>query len=230
MKVEAIVVAAGVGSRMQSPIKKPYLLLHQIPLMIHTLRALSKCVGIHRMVVVTGEEDQMYAKELIRRFQVEGTFAWVSGGKERQDSVRCGLAGISQDTDVVLVHDVARPFITADEVQRVIMAAWESGASTLATPVKDTIKEVKNGLAIRTIPRQTIYAVQTPQAFQAPLLRYAHEKAKIEGVQVTDDASLVEWLGQPVAIVQGSYRNIKITTPEDLLIAEAFLSERGEHV
>jgi 2-C-methyl-D-erythritol 4-phosphate cytidylyltransferase len=222
VRVEAIVVAAGSGSRMRSETKKPYIRLQGVPLLIHTLRALQTCDLIERFVVVTAGEDRTYAEELIRKY-LYGSFQLVSGGAERQDSVRCGLAAISEDADVLLVHDAARPFVNAEEVRNVIEAAWQTGAATLGTPVKDTIKEVENGTVVRTLPRHKLFAIQTPQAFHPSLLREAHHQALAEGVQVTDDASLIEWLGKPVAIIPGSYRNIKITTPEDLVIAEAFL-------
>lgn len=225
MNVEAIVVAAGAGTRMRQKTKKPYLLLRGEPLLIHTLRALRRCGAIGRFVVVTADEDRVFAAEMILRFFSDMPFTVVAGGEERQDSVRCGLAGISRETEIVLVHDAARPFVSAEECMRVIEAARQAGAATLGTPVKDTIKEVAAGKILRTLPRENLMAVQTPQGFRAELLREAHRQAAEKGFRGTDDAGLVEWMGRPVALVPGSYRNMKITTPEDLLIAETFLKE-----
>jgi 2-C-methyl-D-erythritol 4-phosphate cytidylyltransferase len=224
VRIEAIVVAAGAGTRMGSPVKKPYILLQNVPLLIHTLRALRRCERISRYVVVVAQEDLAEAEAMIRNDGF-GSLQVVPGGAERQDSVRCGLQAVSQETDVVLVHDAARPFVSPQEIDHVIEAAWEIGAATLGTPVKDTIKEVQESTVVRTLKRDRLVAVQTPQAFRVPLLREAHQRALAEGVMGTDDASLLEWMGHPVMVVPGSYRNLKITTPEDLWIAEMFLQK-----
>ncbi|MFC4765974.1 2-C-methyl-D-erythritol 4-phosphate cytidylyltransferase [Effusibacillus consociatus] len=223
MKVSAIVVAAGTGSRMKSDVKKTYMEIAGVPLIIRTLRALEESSLIKEIVLVVGEEDLDDAKSLMDQYGIRRVIRYAAGGPERQDSVRNGLQAVDDSVELVLVHDGARPFINAAEIDRVIQSAAEYGAATIGTPVKDTIKKVENGFVAETIPRQALYAVQTPQAFQAKLLRESHKKASESGYRSTDDASLVEWTGHSVRIVEGSYRNIKITTPEDLIIAEAFL-------
>ncbi|WP_018131255.1 2-C-methyl-D-erythritol 4-phosphate cytidylyltransferase [Effusibacillus pohliae] len=223
MRVVAIVVAAGSGSRMQTKIKKPYLEIAGVPLLVRTLRALERSALIREIVLVVREEELAEAKRLIDQYGIRKVIRYAAGGAERQDSVRNGLRMVDDAADLIVVHDGARPFVTADEIDRVIAAAAECGAATIGTPVKDTIKKVADGTVEETLPRETLFAVQTPQAFRAQLLRKAHAMAVAAGCRSTDDASLVEWTGHPVRVVEGSYRNIKITTPEDLLIAEAFV-------
>lgn len=223
MKVSAIVVAAGSGTRMQSNVKKPFIEIAGVPLVIRTLNILEQSPIIKDIVLVTGERDIEYAKRLIEQFGLRKVIRYAPGGAERQDSVFNGVQAVDELADMILVHDGARPFISLQDIENIVNEASRYGAATLATPVKDTIKKVAEGFVQETIPRHTLYAIQTPQAFQASMLREAHLKAMEQGYYATDDASLAEWLGYPVRIVEGSYRNIKITTPEDLLIANTFL-------
>ncbi|GAX89347.1 2-C-methyl-D-erythritol 4-phosphate cytidylyltransferase [Effusibacillus lacus] len=225
MKVSAIVVAAGNGTRMRTDKKKPYMDIAGEPLLVRTLRAIESSPLVREIVLVVGEEDLNEAKLLVDQYGIRRVTRYAAGGIERQDSVRNGLEALDSAPDLVVVHDGARPFVTAEEMERVIQAAADCGAAIIGTPVKDTIKRVSNGLVQETIPRNDLYSVQTPQAFRTQLLREAHEKAARNGFRGTDDASLVEWTGHPVKIVEGSYRNIKITTPEDLVVAEAFLQK-----
>lgn len=227
MKTSAIVVAAGSGTRMQSNVKKPYLDIAGVPMMIRTLTVLEQSPVVKDVVLVIGEQDLKHAKGLIEQYGLRKITRYVPGGPERQDSVHNGVRAVDEHADLILVHDGARPFITREDVENVVLEASRYGVATLATPVKDTIKKVANGFVQETIPRQTLFSIQTPQAFQAEILREAHQQAAEQNYRGTDDASLAEWLGHPVRIVEGSYRNIKITTPEDLLIAKAFLQSEA---
>jgi 2-C-methyl-D-erythritol 4-phosphate cytidylyltransferase len=153
----------------------------------------------------------------------------VAGGAERQDSVRHGLlACAAAEADVVLIHDGVRPFFDPGRIDAVAATAARVGGCVVGVPAKDTVKEVRDGLIRRTPDRAGLWLAQTPQAFRFGVIRDAHEQAWREGFRGTDDASLVERLGQPVAMLEGSYRNIKITTPEDLVVAEAFLKEAAQ--
>jgi 2-C-methyl-D-erythritol 4-phosphate cytidylyltransferase len=164
-------------------------------------------------------------EEIVARFAFTKVKAVVAGGSERQASVRLGLeACLAADEDLILVHDGVRPLLTADCIDRLLPVAARFGACILAVPVKDTIKEVAAGVVQGTPDRQRLWQVQTPQVFRLGLLRRAHRQAQRDGYLGTDDAALVERLGEVVAVVEGDYRNIKITTTEDLLIAQAFLT------
>lgn len=225
LKVSAIVVAAGSGSRMKSKTKKPYLEIAGRPLIVRTLQALEQSALIRDIVLVVGEEELNDAKRLVTQYGIRRVTRYAPGGKERQDSVQNGLRVLDATVDLVVVHDGVRPFVEPEEIDRVIETAAEFGAAAIGTPVKDTIKKIKKGGVVEeTLPREALYAVQTPQAFQARILRDAYKKAGAVS-QYTDDASLVEAAGYPVRVVDGSYRNIKITTPEDLTVAEALIKE-----
>jgi 2-C-methyl-D-erythritol 4-phosphate cytidylyltransferase len=225
MVVNAIVVAAGKGERMGTALPKPFLPVAEVPLVVHTLHALSQSPLIKKILLVVAAEREQLSQELL---QQHGPFAapvsLVHGGPERQDSVRLGLAALEQECDIVVIHDAARPFISADVIDRSVMTAAECGAALAAIPVRDTIKRVnQEQFVIETVPRQDLWLAQTPQTFRVPLIRAAHARAHQLGVRVTDDAALLEWAGGTVKIVVGDARNFKITTPEDLQLAEALL-------
>jgi 2-C-methyl-D-erythritol 4-phosphate cytidylyltransferase len=151
----------------------------------------------------------------------------VSGGAERQDSVRYALAQVPSDADIVLIHDAVRPFMTQRMIDEVVAAARKGGAAIIALPTRDTVKQVRPDRVIeRTVDRTSLWLAQTPQAFRRDWIEIAHRKAHAEGVQATDDAFLVEWLGHSVVVVEGSGENIKVTRPEDLVIGEAILASR----
>lgn len=230
MHTEVIVVAAGSGSRMGSDIKKQYLPLAGAPILIRTLQGLAECPSVDRMVLVVSEDDREYVHTLCQEHQIMKIGAIVAGGRERQDSVRRGLDALDDKTELVAVHDAARPLVTMEEVEAVLAAARDKGAATLGVPVKDTIKRVEGDLVKETLPRSELFAVHTPQAFHRRVLADAHQRSLEEGGLGTDDASLVEWAGVPVAMVEGRYTNLKITTPDDLVIAEALWKLKGERV
>ncbi len=225
VRVVALVPAAGSGSRLGSARPKPFVPLAGRPLLAHTLARLERVPLVEAIVVVVAE-DQVEAcrSEVIRPFGLARVAAVVPGGAERQDSVRAGLAALPDWADVVLVHDGARPLVPPEVVEAVARAAAASGAATAAVRPKDTVRDD----AGRTLDRARLWLVQTPQGFRPALLREAHVRAAADGHTGTDDASLVERLGRAVAVVPGSYRNLKITTREDLAVAEALLAEEAE--
>lgn len=221
----AVVVAAGRGTRMGSADNKPYMQLAGRTVLAHTIEAFEECEAVTSIVLVVTPNEEKRAAEVIRLEGFRKITAIVPGGAERQESVYAGLSAL--DTDGVLVHDAARPLITSAQVVACCRAAEEHGAAAVAVPVKDTIKVTDgNGFIVSTPERKTLWSVQTPQAFVRLELMQAHRRALEEGATVTDDASLLERLGRKVAIVKGDYSNLKITTPEDLPIAELLLARR----
>ncbi|MBL0389432.1 2-C-methyl-D-erythritol 4-phosphate cytidylyltransferase [Tumebacillus sp. ITR2] len=226
MQTEVIVVAAGSGTRMGSAMKKQYLPLDGAPILVRTLQTLAACPTVHRIVLVVAAEDVPYISELIEAYHLSKIGDVVAGGRERQDSVRNGIGALLHNTEIAAVHDAARPLVTPEEVEAVLTAAKMFGAATLGVPVKDTIKRVDQGQVRETLQRSDLWAVHTPQAFRCEWLAEAHMRAWEQDYTGTDDASLVEWAGYPVSMVEGLYSNLKVTTPEDLVIAEALWRAR----
>ncbi|GAM09195.1 2-C-methyl-D-erythritol 4-phosphate cytidylyltransferase [Geobacter sp. OR-1] len=230
MKVIALIPAAGMGKRMGAGINKQYLFLSGVPIVARTIAVFEASPLVDEIYVITPAAEIPFCQEQIvtaHRFAKVRTI--VPGGAERQHSVLNGLRAVTDasEDDVVLIHDGVRPFITPDIIEKAIETAQSSDGALVAVPAKDTIKVVENSLIRETPPRETIWQAQTPQAFRYGIIRTAHEKAEEEQFLGTDDSSLVERLGGKVRVVMGDYRNIKITTPEDLVLAEAFLSAGG---
>ena len=222
-RIGAIVVAAGQSSRMRG-VDKIFYPLGGMPIVWHSLSTLLSHPSICQTVLVTAKENVRRADELVASYAQGGEVSVCEGGERRQDSVLRGLERLG-NCDMVLVHDGARPFITDEVLDRGIAAALEKGAAVAAVPVKDTIKQSDDSDVVeRTLPRDRLWAVQTPQIFDASLLREAHEKVH---ETVTDDSSMVEAIGHPVKVFRGSYFNIKVTTPEDLTIARAIIRENA---
>lgn len=217
-----IIPAAGQGKRMGAGKNKLFLLIDEVPIIIHTLRAFEQDEACKDIIMAINEEERSYFEELIHIYRIQKSVRFIQGGAERQESVYNALKHV-KSTDYVLVHDGARPFVTGEMIRCVLGAAKQTGASICAVPVKDTVKKVECDTVVETLERSQLRAVQTPQGFHVPLLLEAHESAKQESFLGTDDASLIERVGKKVGVVQGSYYNIKVTTPEDLLIAESFL-------
>ena len=230
--VTAILLAAGTGLRMgQGPLPKQFLPVGGIPILAHTLIRFERAERIDSMILVTRQQDRTRCEEIIAKYGISKISAIVEGGKERQDSVWQGLQVVHPQTEIVLIHDVVRMFVTTTLITDVIEAAQKHRACVTAVPVKDTIKRTerqhgapKNSVMVRadrpleffvdeTLDRTTLWQIHTPQAFQYPFIRDIHEQARQKGFYGTDDAMLAEHFGYPVNIVQGSYRNIKITTP-----------------
>ena len=225
--VSAIVVAAGSGQRMGKD--KQFLPLLGIPVLARTLLAFQSCDSVRDIVIVAKEEAIPDVERLIDTYAITKAVSVVAGGKERQDSVANGISALSDDTVYVAIHDGARPLITPEEISNVISVAGETGAAALAVPVKDTIKRVDNNRKIIETPiRSTLMAMQTPQVFNLQLYKKAMAIANSFGASVTDDCQIVEMSGHSVYTVEGSYRNIKLTTPEDVLFAELLL--KGENI
>jgi 2-C-methyl-D-erythritol 4-phosphate cytidylyltransferase len=216
-----VVVAAGKGSRMGSTESKQYLLMDHKPILVHTLEVFQQIAEVSSIVLVVGEGDESRCSQYTEQYKLSKVSAILSGGSERQASVLKGLRALPADTDWVLVHDGVRPFVTTQHVIACWQQAIKEGAAVLAVPVKDTVKIVNAEGYIESTPdRRSLWAIQTPQAFRLVDLIAAHERAEVDEFIGTDDAMLLERLGSKVAIVEGSYGNIKITTPEDLTWAE----------
>ena len=229
-KVVAIVPAAGAGKRLGLGINKACAKLAGAPLLVHCLHMLEKTKLVTEAIVVLAPAEVEEGEQLLDRYQPEYFPALpikvVAGGKERQDSVANALAAVPDDAAYIAVHDGARPFAGRAVFERTLAAAKEQGAAIAAVPVKNTIKVVDaSGVVVDTPMRSTLVAVQTPQIFRASLLKEAYAALAAKPAAVTDDASVVELLGHRVVVAQGRYENIKITTPEDLVLAEHFLEE-----
>lgn len=218
----AVIVAAG-GSRRMGGIDKIFAPLAGRPLVAHAVSAFNAHAGFESLVLVVAAERVAEADAALRRFTFRKLAAICAGGERRQDSVRLGLERIGR-VDIVAIHDGARPLVTGDLLSAGLAAVQETGAATAAIPVVDTLKQADDaGIVFRTVPRDRLWAVQTPQFFDYALLLAAHREARAE---VTDDAMLIEARGGRVKLFPGSPRNLKVTTPDDLLLAEALL--RGE--
>ncbi|MEF9959834.1 MAG: 2-C-methyl-D-erythritol 4-phosphate cytidylyltransferase [Niameybacter sp.] len=224
-KIAAVIVAGGSGSRMGTKIKKQYLKLKGKEILVHTVERFSTMAQVDEIIVVTGQEDIEYVTELLKEtYQIEKVKCVLAGGKERQDSCYNGIKGVSKDIEYILIHDGARPLISEQTIRSSIEKVKEYKACIVAVPVKDTIKQVdETGKVIHTPKRETLWSIQTPQVFEKNLIIEAYEKAKQNQVIATDDSMIVEAFGENVYIVQGEYTNIKITTPEDLLLAERLI-------
>jgi 2-C-methyl-D-erythritol 4-phosphate cytidylyltransferase len=226
----AIIAAAGTGSRMASDRPKQFLQLAGSPIIFHTLKPFELCESIQEVIVVLPPEESAAFLALAAKQGLRKLARVVPGGPTRADSVKRGLMAIRAATaEIVAVHDGVRPFVSVEEIDNTIAAAQRDGAAILATPVTDTIKLVVEGktdeIIVKTLLRQNLRQALTPQCFRYELLRKAYEQADVNDPSLTDESALVERLGHQVTIVAGSARNIKITTPRDLLIAETFLNE-----
>lgn len=220
----AVVVAAGQSRRMGGGVNKQLLSLAGRPVLACSLAAFEECADIEEYVLVVGAPDVAKFSRLVReQWGCRKMAAVVAGGATRQDSVWAGLLALPGDTQVVVVHDGARPFLTGELIQQVVAEAIRWGAATLAVPVRDTVKKVAHDFVVATVPRESLWLTQTPQAFSFPLLLEAHRRARTAPAQAPapDDAFLVEALGCRVKIVTGSPTNIKITTPGDMVLAQA---------
>ncbi len=216
------VVAAGESRRMDG-IDKLFAPLGGIPLLAHCLKTFDSAPLVQSISIASSPSNQGDVTSLVREYRLEKVVSVVEGGGRRQDSVLKALRELG-GSDIALIHDGARPFVDHRMIERAVSAAVESGAASAAVPVKDTIKIADAGMRVKeTPPRDSLWAAQTPQAFAYDLILKAHSRV---GHDATDDASMVEFMGHPVALFMGSYDNIKVTTPEDLHIAEAIIQSR----
>ncbi len=223
----AVIVAAGSSQRMGGE-NKLLLELAGVPVLTHTLAAFEKCAAIRDIVLVCREQDILPYTELARAAGIEKLRTVTRGGDSRTASVLAGISAAPADTVLVAVHDGARPLVSEAVIAEAVYAAAETGAAAPVVPVKDSIKRIEDGCIAADVPRDTLAAVQTPQVFRRETLLRALNDAVRQGRTFTDDCAAVEAIGQAVAATHGSYENIKITTPEDLLIAEAFLQKGAE--
>lgn len=230
MNVHVIVPAAGAGRRFGADIKKQYLMLGDRPLLAVTLERLASHPRVDAITVVAPADELEYCRnEVIEHFGIDKVVGLVEGGAERQDSVRNGLQACqAADDDIVLIHDGVRPLLPLETLDALIDAAVTEGGSLLAIPAQDTIKEAADGQVVGTLDRSRLWQAQTPQAFRYERILDAHQRARQDSYQGTDDASLLEWCGWPVAVVPGSAYNLKVTTPEDLVLAKALLAAEEE--
>lgn len=225
MTTAAIIVAAGSGQRFGNA-GKSFAPLSGKPMSWWSLQAASDAISVDEIVLVCGEHSRDSASALVRAFPSSKPISLVIGGARRQDSALAGIAATSPQTTLVAIHDAARPMVTGALFDDVLAAAARYGAAITAVPVSDTIKRVDDDLVLETIPREHVVRVQTPQAFRRQLLLDAFARAIQTGQSVTDEATLIEQTGGQVHVVAGSVSNIKVTFPEDLVIAEALLAQR----
>ena len=229
MKCTAIILAAGQGKRMKTKVQKQFLMLQGKPLLYYSLACFQKSDEIQEIVVVTGKESIDYCRsEIIEKYGFTKVKSIAEGGKERYDSVYAGLEACSADTDYVFIHDGASPFVTEDIIKRTKEVAVTYQACIAGMPSKDTVKIIdENNMVSATPERSRVWSVQTPQVFLYSLIKEAHDTARSVSMQgITDDAMVVEqYKNTPVHIVEGAYENIKITTPEDILVAEKILEK-----
>lgn len=221
--VSAIIVSGGRGKRMKAGINKQYIKLAGSEIIVRTLEAFQACSAINDIVLVLPENEiEYFKKEILQGHNINKLVTIVPGGEERQDSVYNGLKACSIGTDIVLIHDGARPFVTDDIIESVVQGAKEFGASTAAVRVKDTIKyENGHGIAEDSLDRSRLWAIQTPQGFKYSIIIEAHEYARERNICATDDTAIAELKGYKARLVEGSYYNIKVTTPEDIVLGEA---------
>jgi 2-C-methyl-D-erythritol 4-phosphate cytidylyltransferase len=221
----AIIAAAGAGTRMASDRPKQFLLLAGKPVIIHTLRVFEVCDSIDEVIVVLPAAESAGFLSLAGKSGLRKIARVVPGGATRADSVKRGLMSIRSATaEIVAVHDGVRPFVTVEEIDNTVAAAKSDGAAILVAPVTDTIKQVSGEQVVKTLDRGALRRALTPQCFRYELLREAYQQADVSDPSLTDESALVEQLGRPVSFIEGSARNIKITTLEDLAIAEGLLA------
>ncbi|XP_052167538.1 2-C-methyl-D-erythritol 4-phosphate cytidylyltransferase, chloroplastic [Oryza glaberrima] len=223
--VSVVLLSGGQGKRMGASMPKQYLPLLGLPIALHSLKTFCQLKEVKEVVVVCDPDYKDIFGGSIENVQIPIKFALP--GKERQDSVYNGLQEIDGDSELVCVHDSARPLVSSEDVKKVLEDAIVHGAAVLGVPVKATIKEAdSNSFVVKTLDRKTLWEMQTPQVMRPSLLRDGFELVKRDGLEVTDDVSIVEYLKHSVYITEGSYTNIKVTTPDDLLLAERLMNEK----
>lgn len=227
--ISAVIVAAGSSTRMKSNISKQLIPLFGTPVIVHTVSAFESTEIIDEIVVVCPESDIDSFRSVFKDVNFSKPVKFTTGGSTRQQSVFNGVSITDKSCNFIAIHDGARPLVTSGNIEAVVSDAIKFGSSTLAVPVKDTIKVVAEDNTVLSTPqRDTLRIIQTPQVFEKKMYEDAYKRALSNGKDFTDDCQLVEIVGGKVHITLGQYSNIKITTPEDILLAEAFLKTRGE--
>jgi 2-C-methyl-D-erythritol 4-phosphate cytidylyltransferase / 2-C-methyl-D-erythritol 2,4-cyclodiphosphate synthase len=225
MKVAAVIAAGGTGTRINAGIPKQFLKIAGKPILLHTIAGISSLEEVTQIVIALPEDHIPEATAILEGQAIPVPVQCVPGGRNRQESVHHGVARVHADADVIMVHDAVRPVCDRDMMRRVLDAAWKKGAAVPGLPATETIQRVsRKGRVLATPPREELYAIQTPQAFHAEILRSALDRAHEAGFVGTDESSVVRWAGHPVMVVPGSPDNIKITRPLDLDIAERLMS------
>jgi len=227
MKADALIAAAGKGQRMRGGVKKQFIPLMGIPLLLYTLRAFEEFEGIEHIYLVLDEGDFEYCTgEIIQKYGIKKVVKLVPGGQLRQDSVWNGLEAMEGHCDIVIVHDGVRPFVSSGILKRLMAAMRDYQAVVTAIPTHDTIKRVDAaGNVVDTLQRDALFHIQTPQGFRYDVIKEAYERASREGAEGTDDAYFVERMGIRVKVIEGSPLNLKITTPDDIALANWILQE-----
>lgn len=225
--VSLVLLAGGVGKRMGAPIPKQYLELFGQPIATYSLQTFASMPEVGEVVVVCEDEYRSVFEEAMKNMpDIRIPLVFAKPGKERQDSVKSGFEAIRSDAELVAIHDSARPLVTAEDSARCMAEAMLVGAAVLGVAVKPTIKEVDtDGFVVKTLQRAALVEVQTPQVIQPALLKAGFLLVGERSLEVTDDVSIIEALGKPVKITRGAYSNIKVTTPDDMSVAEGFLKE-----
>lgn len=227
MFVSVIIAAAGNSTRYGTGKSKQFLLLEGVPVLIKSVQAFEQIDEVKEIIITARKQDFDVIESFLRQYNIKKVKCVVEGGATRQDSISAAVKKVSEETEIIAIHDGARPLVSKETIIGVIEKAAEKGAAACAVPVKDTIKIIDSSGRIVTTPdRAALRAVQTPQVFNFSLYKEAIGKAVTEGKQYTDDCQLIESIGHPVYLTDGDYENIKITTPDDLMVAEKFLSER----
>jgi len=226
-KCSFVLLAGGSGSRMKADRPKQFLDLLGKPVLQWDLELLLGIEGLDRIVLVIAEEFR--SMEFLKPALADSRLVFANPGAERQNSVENGLAGVPEDCTLVAIHDAARPLVTLDAIDRCFADAAEHDAAVLAVPCKPTIKESNDGeFVLKTLDRSKLWDIQTPQILRPQMLRDGFKNANQKNLAVTDDVSVVELMGKPVKLTVGEYTNLKLTTPEDMIIAETILRDRGE--
>ncbi|WP_353094278.1 2-C-methyl-D-erythritol 4-phosphate cytidylyltransferase [Tissierella praeacuta] len=226
--VSAIIAAAGMSNRMGSKINKQFITIDGKPILAHTIEKFENCRYVDEIILVAKEDEIEYCrKEIVRKYKFNKVANIIRGGKERQDSVYNGILALSERADIVLTHDGARPFVKIENIEDGIKGTVAHGACVIGVPVTDTIKVVCENKTIDSTPqRSLLWAAQTPQCFFKHILIKGYEKSIDSGFVGTDDSSIVERIGYEVKMIMGSYENIKITTPEDIVFAESLSKDK----
>ena len=224
MNVRAIIAAGGRGERMGGDLPKQFIQIKKKPVLAYTLENFEKCKLIDEIILVVPEEYVgLCSYQVVDVFNFRKIRKIISGGKERQDSVYKALLSLPGNTDIVTIHDGVRPFISPEKIIKSIEMCKQDKAVILALPINETVKRVEDGNVITTLDREKLWIAQTPQTFEYKLILEAYKKAEQDDFVGTDDSSLVERMGVKVRILEGDYENIKITTPEDLVLAERMI-------
>ncbi|WYP26676.1 2-C-methyl-D-erythritol 4-phosphate cytidylyltransferase [Alkalihalobacillus sp. FSL W8-0930] len=226
MMYSIVIPAAGQGKRMKAGKNKQFIEVNQTPLIAYTLQVFEEDEQCKQIILVANEYEIEAMQDIVRAYNIQKVTRIAVGGMERQQSVYEGLKQLSGPDEIVMVHDGARPFIRESIIHELVKATSKDGGAVVGVRMKDTVKRVSQNAIVETIDRSELWAVQTPQAFWRDSLLDGHKRAEEEGFVATDDASIMEWVGSKIVMVEGDYSNLKITTPEDLLMAEAILRKR----